>query len=452
VGSGTTLVYGEQTDIGRRRANNQDSLAVVPPVSPQQYQSRGWLLLVADGMGAHVAGERASKIAAEQVPLIYEKNAQRSPPLALLRSLEQANSEINLRGRRQPEYLGMGTTCTTLVVVPRGVLVGHVGDSRAYRLRGTTLDQLTRDHSAVWELESQGGLTREQAERTVGKNVITRSMGPHARVEVDIEGPHSVEQGDVYLLCSDGLSGQVADEEIGLFLKELPPRDACAALVGLTLVRGAPDNVTVIVAKAGAEEVSANVHGAPAWALDEDYQPRSQKQQLPWKQLAIAAGSLLIALLLSPWGDFARSLGDLPRTICSVASAAALLVMVAMIVMAFVGFALPAGDGRSLASGSRLGQGPYRTYNCSPRAALVEGIVASAESAADGLAPPECDRMLAAATRARKFIAAGSFHEATVAAAEAIAVYSRSVEEARSGDTLRAPPPSPPGGHHHERG
>jgi protein phosphatase len=187
-------------------------------------------------MGAHVAGERASKIAAEQVPLIYEKNAQRSPPLALLRGLEQANTEINLRGRRQPEYLGMGTTCTTLVLVPRGVLVGHVGDSRAYRLRGTTLDQLTRDHSAVWELESQGGLTREQAERTVGKNVITRSMGPHARVEVDIEGPHPVEQGDVFLLCSDGLSGQVADEEIGLFLKELPPRDACAALVGLTLV------------------------------------------------------------------------------------------------------------------------------------------------------------------------------------------------------------------------
>ena len=256
----------------------------------------------------------------------------------------------------------------------------------------------------------------------------------------------------MFLLCSDGLSGQVADEEIGLLLKELPPRDACTARVGLTLVRGAPDNVTVIVAKAGEEEVSANVPGAPAWALDEDYQPQHQTKQLPWRQLGIAAVSLLIALLLSPWGDFARSLGDLPRTICSVASAGALLVMLAMVVMAFVGFAMPAGDGRSLASGRRLGQGPYRTYNCTPRGALVEGIVASAESAADGLAPPECDRMLAAATRARKFIAAGSFHEATVAAAEAIAVYSRSVEEARSGDTLRASPPSPPGGHHSDQG
>ena len=442
MGTGSTLLYCDRTDIGRRRANNQDSLAVVPPVSPQQFQTRGWVFLVADGMGAHVAGERASQIAAEQVPLIYEKNSHRSPPLALLRGLEQANAEINLRGRRQPEYLGMGTTCTSLVLLPRGVLVGHIGDSRAYRLRGTTLDQLTRDHSAVWELESQGGLTREQAERTVGKNVITRSMGPHPRVEVDLEGPHPVEQGDVFLLCSDGLSGQVADEEIGLFLKELPPREACAALVGLTLVRGAPDNVTVIVARAGAEEVSTDPPGAPAWALDDDYQPMRQAQQLPWRHLAIAAGSLLVALLLSPWSALTEGLGDVPRAICTAASGGALLLMLATLVMAFVGFAAPGGNGRSLASGRRLGQGPYRTYNCTPRGPLVEGIVASAESAADGLAPPECDRMLAAATRARKFIAAGSFHEATVAAAEAIAVYSRSVEEARSGDTLRVPPPA----------
>jgi protein phosphatase len=237
-------------------------------------------------MGAHAAGEMASALAVEHVPLAYEKTATRSPPLALKLSIEQANAEIHSRGENAFDMKGMGTTCTALAVVPRGALVGHVGDSRAYRLRGTTLDQLTRDHSAVWELESQGGLTREQAERTVGKNVITRSMGPHARVEVDIEGPHPVEQGDVFLLCSDGLSGQVADEEIGLFLKELPPRDACAALVGLTLVRGAPDNVTVIVAEArtnkvfkvfsaqpfstlGKEQLKAVVHEFDIHAYDE---------------------------------------------------------------------------------------------------------------------------------------------------------------------------------------
>ncbi len=441
VGTGSSLVYCDRTDIGRRRASNQDSLAVVPPASPQQYRARGWMLLVADGMGAHVAGERASRIAAEQVPLIYEKNAQRSPPLALKRGLEQANAEIHLRGERQPEYRGMGTTCTTLVILPRGVLVGHIGDSRAYRLRGSTLDQLTRDHSLVWELESSGGLSREQAEVSVPKNIITRSMGPHSRVEVDIEGPHAVEQGDVFLLCSDGLSGQVADEEIGLLMKELAPRESCAALVGLALVRGAPDNVTVIVARTGEEEVSRQVTGDPPWALDEDYQPPGPAK-LPWTLLGIAAGSLLLALLLSPWSELTSTLTGVARSIATVTSAFALLVMLATVVMAFVGFAVPGGGGMALTAGGRLGRGPYRTYNCTPRANLVEGMVASVESAADGLAPPECERMHAAATRARKFVAAGSFHEAVVAAAEAIAVYTRSVEEARSGDTLRSPPPN----------
>ena len=440
MGNGTTLVYGERSDIGRRRSSNQDSLAVAPPASAQQYRARGWLFLVADGMGAHVAGERASRMAAEMVPLTYEKNAPRSPPLALLRGLEQANAEINLRGRQQPEYLGMGTTCTTLAILPRGALVGHVGDSRVYRLRGSRLDQLSRDHSAVWELESQGGLSREQAERAVGKNVITRSMGPHPKVEVDIEGPIPVESGDVFLLCSDGLSGQVADEEIGLFMRELPPRDACQALVGLTLVRGAPDNVTVIVAKAGPEEASSGGAGEAPWALDDDWTPAGPAP-LPWRQLAVAAVSLLVALVLSPWSDLARNLPELPRAVCTVASAVALLVALGTVVTAMLGFALPRGGGTALPPGKRLGAGPYRTYDCTPRGALVDGIVSSAESAADGLAPPECERMLAAAARARKFVLAGSFHQAVVAAAEAIAVYVRSVEEARHGDTIRTPAP-----------
>jgi len=441
VGSGTTLLYGERSDIGRRRSNNQDSLAIAAPASPQQYRARGWLFLVADGMGAHVAGERASRIAAEQVPLIYEKNAPRSPPLALKRGLEQANTEIHTRGRQQPEYLGMGTTCTTLAILPRGALVCHVGDSRAYRLRGNRLDQLTRDHSAVWELEAQGGLSREQAERVVGKNVITRSMGPHPRVEVDLEGPIPVEAGDVFLLCSDGLSGQVADEEIGLFIRELPPRAACAALVGLTLVRGAPDNVTAIVARTGAEEASVSAAGEPPWRLDDD--APAGPPTPPWRLLAIAAVSLLVALVLSPWGTLVASLPETARAACTVASALALLVMLATAVMAMVSFAIPGGSGAALSAGHRLGQSPYRSYDCTPRASLLEGIVASAESAADGLPPPAAERMLAATARARKFTAAGSFHEATAAAAEAIDVYARSVEEARHGETLRLPAPRP---------
>jgi protein phosphatase len=231
VGKGTTLAFCDRTDVGRRRTNNQDASNVLPPSGPQQYKVRGWLFLVADGMGAHAAGEEASRIAAERVPLIYEKLAARSPPLALRRAIEQVNEEIHDKGERTAEFKGMGTTCTVLALLQRGALVGHVGDSRAYRIRGHTVEQLSRDHSLIWDLESQPGFTREQA-GAVPKNIITRSIGPHPQVEVDLEGPFSVEEDDVFLLCSDGLSGQVTDEEIGLFAGELSdPRQAAEALL-----------------------------------------------------------------------------------------------------------------------------------------------------------------------------------------------------------------------------
>ena len=232
----------------------------------------------------------ASGIAAERVPLVYEKSAQRSPPLALRRSIEQTNAEINTKGESAAEYRGMGTTCTALVLVPRGALVGHIGDSRAYRVRGRTIEQLSRDHSLVWELEANGGMSREEAAGAAPKNIITRSMGPHPEVKVDLEGPHSVEEGDTFVLCSDGLSGQVTDEEIGLFSAELEPSEATAALVGLALVRGAPDNVTVIVARAGAEEVSSKAApGDEPWALTEEPVAATGRAAVPWKWLAIAA-------------------------------------------------------------------------------------------------------------------------------------------------------------------
>jgi protein phosphatase len=164
----------------------------------------------------------------------------------------------------------MGTTCTTLVLLPRGAIVGHVGDSRCYRIRGRTIEQLSRDHSLVWELETAGGMSREQANDAAPKNIITRSMGPHPHVDVDLEGPFPVTKGDVFLLCSDGLSGQVADEEIGLLAAELEPQEAVPALIGLALVRGAPDNVTVIVARAGEEEVSKPSRSDSAWPLSEE--------------------------------------------------------------------------------------------------------------------------------------------------------------------------------------
>ncbi|NBP81843.1 serine/threonine-protein phosphatase, partial [bacterium] len=304
MNSGTTLQHHDLSDVGCRRANNQDSWCVHPPVSSQQYRQRGWLLMVADGMGAHAAGELASGIAVREVPTQYQRMAGRSPPLALKESFKRVNSEIYTRGEAEPEYHGMGTTCTALAILPRGAVVAHIGDSRCYRIRDNVIDQLTFDHSLVWELEHSNQMSREDA-AAAPRNIITRSMGPHADVKVDIEGPHPIQEDDVFLLCSDGLTGQVSDEEIGLVAGQLSAREATELLVGLTLCRGAPDNVTVVVARAGAGEVSTVSAGDLPWQVSESAVEPVAREGLPWKPLSIGLVSLFLSLVLfglsDPW-------------------------------------------------------------------------------------------------------------------------------------------------------
>lgn len=437
-----TLAYAVLSDIGLRRSSNQDSKAVSEPWSGEQYRRRGWLFLVADGMGAHAAGETASGLAAHHVPLAYEKTAARSPPLALRTSLEQANAEIHARGSNAIDLRGMGTTCTVLVIVPRGALVGHVGDSRAYRVRGGRIDQLSCDHSLAWELEAR---RPDAGEGAVPKNIITRSMGPHPDVQVDVEGPLPVEAEDVYVLCSDGLSGQVADEEIGLLAAQLPPGEAVEALVGLTLVRGAPDNVTVIVAKAGAKEASRTSRGEPPWPMAEPKIPATGQSQVPWKPLAIAGIGLLGALFCA--GMLAGGVGeregaDAPSVTRAVTVGMAIamsLVFVGGLVTAILGRVSAAGDGpEDLPAGARLGNGPYRNYDCRPSARLLEGIIASVETAADGLSGDRRDHLLSAIAKARAAAGVADFPGAITATAEALGCYRRAVEAVRNDETSHA--------------
>ncbi len=237
--------YYSLTDRGLRRANNQDAYACVPARQWDVWEHRGHLFLVADGMGAHAAGELASKIAAEDVPLAYQKlQKELSAPEALRQAILDANQTIHQRGSRNFDFQGMGTTCTALAINPQGALVGHVGDSRAYRLRGYTLEQLTRDHSLVWELRQQG---QEELFPGIPRNIITRSLGPNPEVEVDLEGPFPVLPGDKFLLCSDGLSGQVPNQWIGVILRLFSPYEAAHLLVHLANLKGGPDNITVVV-------------------------------------------------------------------------------------------------------------------------------------------------------------------------------------------------------------
>jgi len=243
------LQHAAISDVGLRRANNQDAVAVLLADSQQTWVRQGHLFVVADGMGAHAAGELASKLATDTVTLAYSKRTDMSPPEAILSAIQAANAKIHSRGQADEEFQGMGTTSTALLILPQGAVLAHVGDSRGYRLRGDRFEQLTFDHSLVWELRAAGQLSGEIAGEHVPKNIITRSLGPNPSVSVDLEGPFPIVVGDTFVLCSDGLSGPVADEEIGAILMSMAPEEAAQALVDLANLRGGPDNITVLVTR-----------------------------------------------------------------------------------------------------------------------------------------------------------------------------------------------------------
>ncbi len=246
-----SIRYASVSDIGFRRRNNQDSCAIRICSDQQTWREHGHLLMVADGMGGHAVGELASKIAADTVCHTFFKVRDLDVVAALRRSLETANATINERGSLNRDFARMGTTCTSLVLCSQGAVIGHVGDSRAYRIRGDRIDQLTFDHSLHWELMRQGRMRPDDVFMHESRHVITRSLGPEPAVQIDIEGPYPIFPGDVYLLCSDGLTGHVQDAEIGIIARELPPQEACRLLVNLANLRGGSDNISVVAAQVG---------------------------------------------------------------------------------------------------------------------------------------------------------------------------------------------------------
>jgi serine/threonine protein phosphatase PrpC len=223
-----------RTDTGRQRSENEDSLFVRAPI-----------FVVADGMGGAQAGEVASKAAAEA----FDRDLPDGPPEPVLReTIEAANRKIHQLARADPSRAGMGTTITAAIVDPAGeeVAVGHVGDSRAYRLRAGRLERLTRDHSLVEEMRRKGQITDAQAEEHPQRSIITRALGPEPEVEVDVQTVPAA-PGDVFLLCSDGLTTMVAEERIAAVLAAAGSmREAVRTLVDEANAAGGRDNVTAL--------------------------------------------------------------------------------------------------------------------------------------------------------------------------------------------------------------
>jgi len=239
-----------QSDVGRKRERNEDAFLVD--------ESLG-LFVVADGMGGHAGGDVASRLAVETLagalraaraepdgPFDVRVPLPESPlPDLLRRGVEASCAAIYRRAQEDPDLAGMGTTVTALLLRGTDAFFAHVGDSRAYLIRGELVQQISEDHSFVNEQVKAGVITAEEARFSRYKNIITRSVGFESEVLVDLMGLVA-EPGDFFLLCSDGLANLVEDEEIGDALRSLPLEEVPQALIDLANERGGDDNITVV--------------------------------------------------------------------------------------------------------------------------------------------------------------------------------------------------------------
>jgi PPM family protein phosphatase len=239
------------SDVGRQRETNEDSLVVSPP-----------FFAVADGMGGARAGEVASQLATEAFG--SAPDPERPPEHQLTEIAKDANRRIHELANRDESRRGMGTTLTAAMVDDGEVSIGHVGDSRAYRLRDGTLEQLTKDHSLVAELERTGQISPEAAEHHPQRSIITRALGPEPEVEVDTYTVPG-RSGDVYLLCSDGLTSMVSDDEMESVLRQSGSlQEAADALIRAANQSGGKDNITVVLFKLDQDDAAEEEAPPPA--------------------------------------------------------------------------------------------------------------------------------------------------------------------------------------------
>jgi PPM family protein phosphatase len=244
------------TDIGSVRVVNEDAVVYVAPQNQESTGGRGSLALVADGMGGHAAGEIASALAAEVVRRVYFE-LDGPVPDVFGAAFAAANRAIVEWSEKDPACKGMGTTCTALALRDDQAWLAHVGDSRAYLLRGGALTQLTEDQTLVAKMVSEGTLTKEEAANSPIQNVILQALGTSPEIQPDISRQGMpLNAGDVLILCSDGLTNMVPDATIADLAGRLPPHEACRALIDVALAAGGHDNVSlgVFLAMSAAEE------------------------------------------------------------------------------------------------------------------------------------------------------------------------------------------------------
>jgi protein phosphatase len=242
------------TDVGCQRENNEDSYLYWEPEGEEEFQRKGRLAVIADGMGGHEGGQEASRLAVETVREVYDQAFRDDPQAALVESFFAAHARIQDYAEQHPAFHGMGTTCTAVVLRGRQLYFAHVGDSRLYLVRGAHILRLTRDHSYVGRLVESGIVRAEDAEKHPQRHILTAALGVGIEMVADgAEQGVALQDGDGLLLCTDGLWGVVTEEELETAVSGHAPAECCAALVKLARQRGGPDNITLQVLRVGPE-------------------------------------------------------------------------------------------------------------------------------------------------------------------------------------------------------
>jgi PPM family protein phosphatase len=248
-----TLDIAQRTDIGRTRAHNEDNLVSVVPEDSHLLQTRGALFVVSDGMGGHTRGEVASELAVEKVKEYYYQDLQNDIPTALQQAMNRANAAISQANEAEKAQRGssdMGATCVAAVLHDQILYAANVGDSRVYVLREGQLHQVTRDHSLVAQLVESGEITPAEARTHEKRNQIYRAFGiPDVEVDLFTE---PVQEGNTIILCTDGLSNVVDDDELRAVVEQYGPKESVEHLIARANEAGGPDNVTAIVVRVSA--------------------------------------------------------------------------------------------------------------------------------------------------------------------------------------------------------
>ena len=247
----TNIIFAQRTDIGRKRELNEDSVISILPEDQQVVASKGVLFVVADGLGGHTRGEVASQMAVNTIRDVYYQQQSDDLETSLRLAMEQVNARLyaeNMSKSPKPERdQMMGTTCVAAVVQDDTLYVANVGDSRAYIVRDGQAQQISLDHSLVAQQLREGLITKEQAKDHPDRNKIYRCLGDKGVVEVDTFS-EKVQAGDLLLLCTDGLSGLVPEEEMVSIVQQYEPQESVQHLIERANELGGTDNITAVVA------------------------------------------------------------------------------------------------------------------------------------------------------------------------------------------------------------